>query len=45
MQFLSGVVLCMVAGAVLDTHEVVYNVEVVVDYIAPRHYVLVVKGA
>jgi hypothetical protein len=44
-QFLGGVVLGVVAGAILDTHEVVNNVEVVVDHIAARHDVLIVKGA
>lgn len=44
-KFLSGVVLGDVAGAVLYTHEVVDNVEVVVDHVTTRHYVLVVESA
>ena len=44
-KFLSGVVLGDVAGAVLYTHEVVDNVEVVVDHVTTRHNVLVFKSA
>lgn len=44
-QLLGWVVLGVVAGAVLDTHEVVDDVEIVVDHVAARHDVLVVQGA
>jgi len=44
-KFLSGVVLGDVAGAILYTHEVVDNVEVVVDHVTTRHNVLVFESA
>jgi len=44
-KFLDRVVLGVVDVAVLDTHEVVDDVEVVVDYVAARHDVLVVEVA
>ena len=44
-QFLVRVVLGIVTAAVLYTHEVVDNVEIVVYHVATRHDVLVVESA